>query len=254
VAALAAGCANFSAQERASLGDAPRRSPLPAITPVELDAPRLTEPSPRARIAGKRSPRIALQAGHWRAADAPDEQAQLRTNGTRGGGRREWEVNLEIAKRTAALLAQQGYQVELLPTTVPPGYRADLFIAIHADGSPSPAVSGFRAAAPRHDATGKAERFVHLLEQSYGEATGLAYYPLITNRMRGYYAFNYDAYEHALHPSTVAVILETGFLTSARDRSVIVEGQDRAAMGIAEAVNRYFEPMPREPRPIPQAE
>jgi N-acetylmuramoyl-L-alanine amidase len=47
---------------------------------------------------------------------------------------------------------------------------------------------------------------------------------------------------------TVGVILETGFLTSPRDRAVIVSGQDRAAAGIAAAVKRYLEPMPRGSR------
>jgi N-acetylmuramoyl-L-alanine amidase len=192
--------------------------------------------------------RVALQAGHWKSAEAPDEQAGLRNNGTRGGGKAEWEVNLEIAQRTAELLQQAGYVVDILPTTIPPGYWADLFIAIHADGNPSSSASGFRAAAPRRDATGRADDFVQLLERSYGEATGLPHYPTVTRRMRGYYAFNSRRYEHALHPMTVGVILETGFLTSPRDRRIIVEGQDRAAKGIAEAVALFLEPNRAEPR------
>jgi hypothetical protein len=54
--------------------------------------------------------------------------------------------------------------------------------------------------------------------------------------MRNYYAFNYRRYEHALHPSTIGVIIETGFLTSARDRRVIVNDPERAARGIVDAV------------------
>ena len=54
--------------------------------------------------------------------------------------------------------------------------------------------------------------------------------------MQNYYAFNFRRYEHALHPMTIAVILETGFLTSTRDREVIVRAPDRAALGIVEAV------------------
>ena len=193
--------------------------------------------------------RVALQAGHWRASEAPDEQSGLRDNGTYGGGRAEWQVNLEIARKTAALLEAEGYPVEILPTTIPPGYWADLFISIHADGSPSPAASGYRAAAPRRDATGKAAEFVQLLERSYGEATGLPRYPTITRRMSSYYAFNYRRYDHALHPMTVGVILETGFLTSPRDRQVIVSAQDRAARGIASAALQYLEGLPLDPPP-----
>jgi hypothetical protein len=186
--------------------------------------------------------RVALQAGHWKAAEAPDEQAGLRTNGTRGGGKAEWEVNLEIARLTAALLEDDGYVVEILPTTIPPGHWADLFVSIHADGSSSPTVSGYRAAAPRRDATGRAGEFAALLNQTYGVVTGLPHYPLITRRMRSYYAFNHRRYQHALHPMTVGVILETGFLTSPRDRRVIVNDPRRAARGIAAAVTGFLPP------------
>jgi N-acetylmuramoyl-L-alanine amidase len=42
---------------------------------------------------------------------------------------------------------------------------------------------------------------------------------------------------------TVGIILETGFLTSPRDRRIIVDAQDRAARGIADAVIRFLEPV-----------
>lgn len=190
--------------------------------------------------------RVALQAGHWKAAEAPDEQAGLRTNGTRGGGKAEWQVNLEIATLTAEILTAQGFEVEILPTTVPPGYLADLFVSIHADGNNNTSVSGYRAAAPRRDQTGRAAEFVSLLERSYGESTGLRHYPTVTRRMTGYYAFNYRRYEHALHPMTVGVILETGFLTSPSDRRIIVDGQDRAARGIAAAISEFLAPVRAE--------
>ena len=46
--------------------------------------------------------RIALQAGHWRADEAPDELSGLRGNGTRWQAAAEWEGNLEIARREAS--------------------------------------------------------------------------------------------------------------------------------------------------------
>ena len=188
--------------------------------------------------------RVALQAGHWKAHEAPDEQAGLRDNGTRGGGKAEWEVNLEIARRAAAILEDSGYTVDLLPTRIPPGYWADLFISIHADGHSSPRISGYRAASPRRDATGRAAEFAALLDRTYGQETGLPYYGTVTRRMRGYYAFNYRRYDHALHPMTVGVILETGFLTSPRDRAVLVQDPDRAARGISRAVSQFLSPIP----------
>ena len=164
-------------------------------------------------------------------------------------GKPEWEANLEIARRAGAMLEDMGYEVDILPAVVPPRYRAHIFIAIHADGSNDPSASGYRVAGPRRDATGRAPQLVALLRQSYGDATGLRRLPTVTRRMRNYYAFNYRRYEHALHPMTIGVIIETGFLTSARDRQVIVNHPERAARGIVEAVAAFPETPPPGLRP-----
>ena len=192
--------------------------------------------------------RIGLQAGHWRADEAPRELAGLRGNGTSWQGLPEWRSNLEIARRAGAMLEEMGYEVDILPAVVPPSYRAHLFISIHADGSGDPSASGYRVAAPRRDATGRASQVATLLKRSYGEATGLTPLPTITRRMRNYYAFNFRRYEHALHPMTIGVILETGFLTSSTDRRVIVNDPDRAARGIVEAVAAF--PVTQLPGPV----
>ncbi|MDH3269985.1 MAG: N-acetylmuramoyl-L-alanine amidase [Gemmatimonadota bacterium] len=185
--------------------------------------------------------RIALQAGHWRANEAPRELSGLKRNGTSWQGMHEWEVNLEIARRAAAILEEAGYEVDVLPAVVPQAYRADLFIAIHADGSADPSASGYRVASSRRDRTGKAQQVADLLGAAYGEVTGLRRLPTTTRRMRNYYAFNYRRYRHALHPATVGVIIETGFLTSQRDREVIVNNPERAAQGIVSAVRSFSE-------------
>lgn len=196
-------------------------------------------PTPADWVAPDGPIRIGIQAGHWRADEAPTELSGLRDNGTRWRSTAEWEANLAIAERTAALLEELGYAVDLLPAVVPPGYRAHLFIAIHADGSDDPDASGYRVSGPRRDATGRASGIVDLLERSYGEATGIRRLPTATRRMQNYYAFNFRRYVHALHPMTIAVIIETGFLTSARDRRVILDDPDRAARGIVDAVKAF---------------
>lgn len=237
---------------------APEEPAIERAPAASVPAEAVAEPTPSRgedeRVIEWRRPdgpvRVALQAGHWKAGDAPDEQSGLRSNGTRGGGKAEWEVNLEIARRTAAILEDSGYTVEVLPTTIPPGYWADLFISIHADGHSSGRISGYRAAAPRRDATGRAAEFADLLDRTYGEETGLPYYGTVTRRMRGYYAFNYRRYEHALHPMTVGVILETGFLTSPRDREVLVREPNMAARGIAKAVSQFLSPVPPVSPPL----
>ena len=211
----------------------PSRYPGPIPTPADWEPP----PGPV---------RIALQAGHWRAHEAPRELSRLRGNGTSWQGLAEWEVNLEIARAAAAMLEEMGYVVDILPAVIPPSYRAHLFISIHADGSADPEASGFRVAAPRRDATGRASEIAVRLRESYGKTTGIRQLPTVTRRMRNYYAFNFRRYEHALHPMTIAVIIETGFLTSAKDRKVIVDRPELVAQGIVEAVASFpVTPPPR---------
>ena len=183
--------------------------------------------------------RIALQVGHWRAHEAPRELSGLRRNGTSWNGTHEREFNLVIVRRTAAMLEELGYVVDILPAVVPPGYRAHLFIAIHADASNDPGARGYRVSAPRRDATGRAQDFVDLLHQTYGAATGIRRLRDTTRRMRNYYAFNFRRYEHALHPMTIAVIIETGFLTNAGDRAVIMGQPERVARGIVDAITAF---------------
>lgn len=227
-------------------GDARAQLSGPALAGATTASPETPESRSNAPV------RIALQAGHWRASEAPDELARLRSNGTMGGGRHEWEITLEIARHAAELLAARGYEVEVLPTTVPPGYRADLFIAIHADGFHSPAASGFSVAAPRRDATGQGQAFADLLAGHYRAASGLRH-RVATRRMQGYYAFNARRYRHALDPRTPAVILEAGFLTSPSDREILFHAPDRLAQGIAAAVEEFLPLAHRLPNARPAA-
>ncbi len=238
----------------------PSEATQPQARPPEIVAPsaptrrtfrrrsRNRYPGPIPTPADWRPPegpvRIALQAGHWRASEAPRELRGLRDNGTSWGGMAEWEVNLEIVRRAGTMLEEMGYEVDILPAVVPPSYRAHLFISIHADGSNDPNASGYRVASPRRDATGRASQVAALLARSYGETTGIPRLAAATRRMRNYYAFNFRRYEHALHPMTIAVILETGFLTSSRDRQVIVSDPERAARGIVQAVVAFPETPP----------
>ena len=205
-------------------------------TPVVQQA---QEPPPQQRRRWRGPVRIGLQVGHWRANEAPRELSRLRGNGGNWNGTAEWEVNLEIARRTGAMLEELGYAVDILPAVVPPGYRAHLFLAIHADASNDRSARGYRVAATSRDATGRAAGFVDLLRRTYGEATGLRRLPDTTRRMRNYYAFNFRRYEHALHPMTIAAIIETGFLTNAADRELIIGQPDRVARGIVDAITEF---------------
>lgn len=181
--------------------------------------------------------KVGLQAGHWKTEQAPDEMERLRDNtGASGGGKSEYEVNLKIAEETAILLQEEGVEVEILPTTIPPDYFADVFISIHADGNTDTSKSGFKAAAPRRDTSGKAEKLLSFVESSYLEKTNLSIDPNVTRNMTGYYAFRWWRFEHTIHPMTPAIILETGFLSNPQDRGIIVDQPKIVAEGISNGV------------------
>ena len=58
--------------------------------------------------------------------------------------------------------------------------------------------------------------------------------------MRGYYAFNWRRYDYAVHPMTVAVILETGFFTIPNDRAILIDNSDKAVEGIVNAITQFL--------------
>jgi hypothetical protein len=185
--------------------------------------------------------KVALQVGHWKSGEVPDELHRLRGNtGASGGGKSEWEVNMSIVSATAEILKDKGIVVEILPATVPPEYWADVFVSVHADGNLDLGKSGFKAASPRRDMTGKSGSLLNFVEDEYSKATGLPEDPNVTRNMRGYYAFGWWRYEHAVHPMTTSIILETGFLTSPSDRKVIVDQAEIAAFGLAEGIIKYL--------------
>jgi hypothetical protein len=203
------------------------------------------EPFPRVPVWNPPGPkRVGLQAGHWQYNLAPDELADLRTNpGAYGGGKAEWEVNLEIARRAAEYLRAAGVEVDILPTTIPVRYRAHAFVTIHADGDISGTLTGYKVAGPGFSATPEADAaLVAALNEEYGLATGLRRQDnQISRRMTGYYAFNARRYQHAVAPGVPQAIVETGFMTSASDRSLIIGDPDRAARGVANGVLRFLE-------------
>jgi N-acetylmuramoyl-L-alanine amidase len=187
-------------------------------------------------------PKIALQAGHWQATDAPDELANIRGNGARGGGMDEWEVNLAIAKLVAVQLQKDGYAVDILPATVPPEYFADAFVAIHADERDD-AARGYKVI-PSHlglaAAPAASDALAADLDARYATATAFPQDPIVTDNMTAYYAFNWRTYHHALHPMTPAAIIETGYLSSARDRRVIVRSPRIPAAAIAKGIEDFM--------------
>jgi N-acetylmuramoyl-L-alanine amidase len=186
--------------------------------------------------------RVGIQAGHWKSSELPAELAGLRNStGTSGGGVPEWRLNLDVAQRVAALLEAEGIEVDVLPATVPPGYQADAFVALHADGDASGRLSGFKLARSRRSAVPEqADALIDAITAEYREATGLRICPHVSRNMTGYYAFSPHRFSHATAPSTPAVILEMGFMTNASDLRFLLNHQDTIARGIADGVLRYL--------------
>jgi N-acetylmuramoyl-L-alanine amidase len=201
------------------------RLPLPP-------APRWNPPGPK---------RVGLQVGHWRLDQVPRELGRLQ-GGTSGGGKQEWEVALDLALRTKSLLEQAGFEVDILPATVPARYRAHVFVAIHADGDPAGRVRGFKIARPGFSSIPDVDdRLVASLYTAYESATGLPRDDAhITRRMLYYYAFNSRRYCHAVATGVPQAIIETGFLTSAADRRLLLGNPGLAARGIADGVGAFL--------------
>lgn len=221
----------------------PKVSGAPPYVAEDLNPPELDEFAwIRNWVRPEGPPKVALQAGHWKNGELPEELERLRgSTGSSGGGMSEWEVNLAIAETTKSLLEEKGIEVEILPATIPPGYWADVFVSIHADGSEDTRKTGYKAAAPRRDFSGGAGKLVEAIESSYEEATGLVRDPNVTRNMRGYYAFAWWRYDHAIHPKAASTILETGFLTSPADRRLIVNQPEVAALGLANGITAYLQ-------------
>ena len=99
-------------------------------------------------------------------------------------------------------------------------------------------ISRLHGSCPEGNETNK---LVELLEKEYQQSTNLDIDLNISHNMRGYYAFNWSRYEHAVHPMTAAVILETGFLTNLNDRNMLINNPDKAVAGITSAVLQFLE-------------
>lgn len=191
--------------------------------------------------------RIGIQVGHWMTDQVPAELGTRITfqTGTSWAGVTELEVNMDIAERIKAQLVPRGYIVDIIPTTVPIGYLADVFLALHADGDGTGETSGFKIAhgsrrGPYED------KLVTLLREEYGKATGLSYdFEHLSRAMTAYFAFNWGRYQHAAAPHTPAAILEMGFLSNDYDRELMVDKADGVATAIVNGIQRFLDDVPR---------
>ena len=92
---------------------------------------------------------VAVQPGHMRIGELPEELSHRRGDtGAVYGSVREAAINRAVVDALIPLMESEGWKTVLVPATVPPGLRADVFLSIHADGSNNPAQRGWKISPP----------------------------------------------------------------------------------------------------------
>lgn len=204
------------------------------LTPQQIDT--IFTPQPQIHIG--------IVAGH-----SGNDSGAVCTDGNGNVTLTEAEVNLEIAALVQQQLAQRGYQVDLLREfdTRLNGYRALAIVSIHNDSCEyvNDEATGFKvAAALNTNDLNRANRLTACLVDRYQAITNMTFHAgSITGDMREYHAFR------EIDPSTVAAIIETGFLNL--DREMLTKHTDRVAAGVVEGILCFANNENVEPTPIP---
>ena len=187
--------------------------------PVDGNAPLIAQPQLR----------VGIVAGH-----AGNDSGAVCVDGNGDVTLTEADVNLEIAAIVQQKLIERNFQVDLLREfdSRLSGYRALAIISIHNDSCEyiNNEATGFKVAAALNTPDfNRANRLTACLVDRYHAMTGLTFHAgSITSDMREYHAFR------EIDPSTVAAIIETGFLNL--DREILTKQTDRVAAGIVDAV------------------
>lgn len=186
------------------------------------------------------APRVGIQIGHLDAERHPDELARLRwSTGGSADGITEVAVNEAVAEALADRLVAAGVDVDLLPATLPPNYRADALIALHADSSPDPARRGYKSAHFEPPRNRSEPALKATVDAAYLSATGLPDdHRNVSGNMLRYYAFN-RRFRHAAARATPAVLVEMGYISNPGDRALLLE-PDRVARALADGLTDYL--------------
>lgn len=188
--------------------------------------------------------RVGIVAGH-----SGNDSGAVCVDGNGNLTLTEADVNLEIAALVQQQLIEIGYEVDLLREfdTRLNGYRALAIVSIHNDSCEyvNDQATGFKvsAALNTYDVN-RANRLTACLVDRYQNATSLNFHAgSITPDMREYHAFR------EIDPSTVAAIIETGFLNL--DREILTQQTDRVAAGVVSGILCFANNENVEPTPIP---
>ncbi len=188
--------------------------------------------------------RIGIVAGH-----SGNDSGAVCKDGNGNVTLTEADINLKIAAMVQEKLTKDGYQVDLLREfdTRLNGYRALAIVSIHNDSCAyiNDEATGFKVAAALNTYdVNRANRLTACLVDRYQRVTNLTFHAgSITGDMREYHAFR------EIDPSTVAAIIETGFLNL--DREILTQHTDRVAEGVVEGILCFANNESIQPTPIP---
>jgi N-acetylmuramoyl-L-alanine amidase len=197
-----------------------------------------------AQLVSQPQLRIGIVAGH-----SGNDSGAVCYDGNGNVTLTEADVNLKIAAIVQQQLTQKGFQVDLLREfdTRLNGYRALAIISIHNDSCEyvNDEATGYKvAAALNTNDINRANRLTACIVDRYERATRLTFHSgSITGDMREYHAFR------EIDPSTVAAIIETGFLNL--DREILTKRTDSVAAGIVDGILCFANNENLESTPIP---
>ncbi len=180
-------------------------------------------------------PDVLVQKGHV----APREPGFENQTGTAG----EQELVTLIANALAALLAVDGRLLPVVvPGDIPDGIRVDAALFLHADGSVSPAASGFNFGYPEYAVN---RQLAELIAAEFERLPG---HPPrrrdnLTENQRSYYGYSRVA---TLGPE---VLVEHGFLTNPGERVWLFANVPQLAAAEYRALCAFFDLEPRADRP-----
>ena len=184
--------------------------------------------------------RLLVQAGHALPREPGFE------SGT--GTIREIELASVIQKKLKDLLAADPrFEVTYCPGDIPDGWRGDVFLALHGDGSGSTSASGYCYGYPPDSLSSR--NFTKLLAAEYERIPGGPPHRTdnYTGSLRGYYGWR------RVH-APVKVLVEHGFLTNPGEREWMFSNARRIAEAHYRALCRHFgfdTPFPaRPPKPV----
>jgi N-acetylmuramoyl-L-alanine amidase len=190
--------------------------------------------------------RIGIVAGH-----SGNDSGAVCLDGNGNVTLTEADVNLKIAAMVQEQLTQKGFSVDLLREydTRLNGYRALAIVSIHNDSCDyiNDQATGFKvAAALNTNDLNRANRLTACLVDRYQRITKMNFHAgSITADMREYHSFR------EIDPSTVAAIIETGFLNL--DREMLTKHTDRVAEGVVEGILCFANNESIAPTPVPNA-